>query len=113
MVSVCMATYNGEKYIHRQLVSILNQIDFDDEVIISDDSSTDNTLSIVKQFDDHRIQVFTNQGVSGPVGNFESALFRASGDYIILADQDDFWLPKKVDLVKSLLQDNDLLLSDC
>lgn len=48
MISVCIATYNGEKYIHRQLETILSQLTAEDEIIISDDNSTDNTLDIIK-----------------------------------------------------------------
>ena len=47
MISVCIATYNGEKFIHDQLTSILNQLNNDDEIIISDDSSNDNTINII------------------------------------------------------------------
>lgn len=56
-ISVCMATYNGEKYIKEQLESILSQIGENDEVIISDDSSTDNTVEIIKAFSDNRIKI--------------------------------------------------------
>lgn len=112
-ISVCMGTYNGEKYIRRQLVSILCQLDPDDEVIISDDGSTDGTLAVVAQLSDARIRVSTNQGIKGPLGNFEQAIRRATGDFILLADQDDVWLPNKVAVMRSLLGENDLVLSDC
>ena len=56
MISVCMATYNGAKFIREQLKSILLQLSLEDEVIISDDSSTANTIEIIKSFHDHRIQ---------------------------------------------------------
>ncbi|GAB3034721.1 glycosyltransferase family 2 protein [Spirosoma pulveris] len=113
MVSVCMATYNGEKYIARQLESILCQLDSSDEIIISDDNSTDSTLLIIKMISDARIKVFINEGVSGPMGNFEQAFLRASGDYILLADQDDYWLPQKVHILSNILKYNDLVLSNC
>ena len=54
MISICIATYNGEKFIKEQLDSILCQIKDDDEIIISDDSSTDDTVSIIKSYDDDR-----------------------------------------------------------
>ena len=57
MISVCIATYNGEKYIGEQIASILKQLNANDEVIISDDGSTDATLSIIKTFQDPRIRV--------------------------------------------------------
>ena len=50
MNSICIATYNGEKYILEQLTSILSQINIDDEVIISDDDSTDNTIELIKSY---------------------------------------------------------------
>ena len=59
-ISVCMATYNGEKYIKEQLESILSQIGEHDEVIISDDSSTDNTVEIINSFNDCRIKIYKN-----------------------------------------------------
>ena len=51
MISVCMATYNGEKYIREQIDSILSQLKENDEIIISDDSSTDQTISIIEKFE--------------------------------------------------------------
>lgn len=112
-ISVCMGTYNGEKYIYQQLLSILPQLNSDDEIIISDDGSTDGTLAIVTRLSDGRIQIGTNKGQKGPLGNFEQAINRATGDLIFLADQDDIWLPDKVNVLRSLLQNNDLVLSDC
>lgn len=57
-ISVCMATYNGEKYIKEQLGSILCQLGDNDEVVISDDKSTDNTKLIIESFNDRRVRVF-------------------------------------------------------
>lgn len=56
MISVCIATYNGEKYIKKQIESILPQLNDIDEIIISDDKSVDNTLKIIKEFSDKRIK---------------------------------------------------------
>ena len=61
MISVCMATYNGEKYIQQQIESILNQIGNEDELIISDDMSKDRTLDIVKSFNDSRIKIYIHE----------------------------------------------------
>lgn len=105
MISVCIAVYNGEKYLYKQIFSILNQLSDNDEVIISDDSSTDKTLSIIEELDDARIKLVPNKGNRGPVGNFENALSQASGDYIFLADQDDIWLEGRVsEAIKCLKQ---------
>lgn len=95
MISVCMASYNGEKYIEEQIRSILQQIGEDDELIVSDDGSSDNTLSIISGIKDSRIVVlYNNQGCY--TKNFENAISHAKGDYIFLSDQDDVWLPDKV-----------------
>lgn len=111
-ISVCMATYNGEKYIEEQLRSILSQLGENDEVIISDDSSTDNTVNIIKSFNDKRIKIFDHQKFRSPILNFENALKHATGDIIVLADQDDIWKPHKIETIKKYLQDYDLVVSD-
>ena len=100
MLTVCIATYNGEKYIRQQLNSVLIQLGENDEVIISDDSSSDATVEIVRSFNDSRIKLLVDNKFSSPVRNFENALKYATGDYIFLCDQDDIWLPDKV---KSML----------
>lgn len=91
-----MATYNGEKYIEEQITSILSQLDNDDELIISDDHSNDNTLNIIKEIKDKRIRFFINEKNMGVIRNFENAIYMANGDYIFLSDQDDVWLPNKI-----------------
>lgn len=98
-MSVCMATRNGEHYIREQLASILRQLDAADEVIISDDSSDDATLEIIRSFGDARIRLFASQAFN-PIFNFENALQRASGDIIVLSDQDDVWLERKVAIIR-------------
>jgi glycosyltransferase involved in cell wall biosynthesis len=96
MVSVCMATYNGERFIEIQLKSILCQLGNNDELIISDDSSTDNTVSIIESFNDKRIRLYKNQQFHSPIFNFEFALSKAVNNIIILSDQDDEWLSGRV-----------------
>ncbi len=96
MISVCLATYNGEKYIKEQLDSILTQIDLNDEVIVSDDSSTDKTIEIIENFEDSRIKLYKNNKFMNPIYNFENALIKCSGDIIFLSDQDDIWFQNKV-----------------
>ncbi|SOD95078.1 glycosyltransferase family 2 protein [Spirosoma fluviale] len=112
-ISVCIATYNGALFIERQLSSILIQLSVDDEVIISDDNSVDSTCQIINSLQDPRIRLLKNTHKSGPVGNFENALRTALGNIIFLADQDDEWLPGKVNETIALLEDYDLVLSDC
>jgi glycosyltransferase involved in cell wall biosynthesis len=67
MISVCMATYNGEKYIRSQLDSILHQLAPDDELVVSDDSSTDGTVGIIRDFTDQRIRLLENNTFYSPI----------------------------------------------
>ncbi|MDP3436522.1 MAG: glycosyltransferase family 2 protein [Bacteroidales bacterium] len=113
MISVCLPTYNGEKFIQQQLDSILNQSVAINELIISDDSSTDRTIEIIKSYTDNRITLIENQKFSSPVFNLENALKQAKGDYIFLADQDDIWYPNKVKIVLEHLENHNLVVSDC
>ena len=113
MVSVCIATYNGEKYIKDQLLSILCQIDNYDEIIVSDDSSTDETLNIIRSINDNRIRILDNNKYQSPIYNFENAIKHANGDYIFLSDQDDVWLPDRIKLMKTYLDNYCLVISDC
>ncbi len=106
-----MPTYNGEKYIREQIESILPQLSDIDELIISDDSSSDNTLGIVKSFNDCRIKIFQGHFHS-PIFNLENALKNAKGDYIYTADQDDVWKPNKVSVVQKYLENYDCVVSD-
>lgn len=110
MISVCLATYNGERFIKEQIASILEQLDKDDELIISDDGSTDYTLSIIQSFEDERIKIFHNKGKHGVISNFENALSKAKGDCIFLSDQDDVWMPKKIEICIKRLQQNILVV---
>ena len=111
-VSVCLATYNGEKYIAAQLKSILDQLPDTAEVIISDDGSKDRTIEIVRSFNDPRVFIKKNTGKSGPIGNFENALSFAKGDIIFLSDQDDVWMPNKLADHMKGHQVHDLVISD-
>jgi glycosyltransferase involved in cell wall biosynthesis len=122
-----MATYNGGKYLTRQLDSILSQIKSKDEVVIVDDCSTDDTVEIIKNYNCNNIKLFLNDRNQGHVKSFEKAIGLASNDIILLSDQDDVWLPerlnklidkcyvKKMALLTSnfgLIDENDLSLPD-
>lgn len=113
MVSVCMATKNGAAYLKEQLESILPQLSEEDEVVISDDCSIDGTLQLVKSFQDRRLRILENDTVRGVTRNFEKCLKAARGNYIFLADQDDIWLPHKVEVMTRALTCFDLVMSDC
>lgn len=106
MISVCMATYNGERFIKEQIDSILPQLSQDDELIISDDGSTDKTLEIIASYKDERIKLFHHNKTGNKyypslkvcysTSNFENALNQSKGEYIFLSDQDDIWEKNKV-----------------
>ena len=110
MVSICIASYNGCKYIRQQLVSILAQLSCNDEIVISDDNSSDGTRELVLSMDDSRIKLFLNSGRHGVVPNFENAIRHTSGDCIFLCDQDDVWEKNKVNRCLEVLQSADLVV---
>ena len=113
MISVCMATYNGEKYIKSQIESILSQIPENAELIISDDGSNDRTLEIISSINDDRISVYHSK-LKNLIKNFENAISQASGNIIFLTDQDDIWKPNKVERMLEILhQGYDVVTCDC
>ncbi len=112
MISVCIATYNGEAFVLEQLQSILKQLGSDDEVIISDDHSNDRTLELIRGLNDSRITVMLNSLENGYTRNFENALLHSKGDIIFLADQDDVWADNKVQVVLQALESSDFVVSD-
>ena len=112
MISVCIATYNGERYIRQQIESIVCQLNVDDEIIVSDDGSTDGTLDIVKGIGDKRIKIIEGPGRKSPILNFECALKASKGDFIFLSDQDDVWKPDKVEIYMKWLKIYHCVVSD-
>ena len=112
MISVCIASFNGEKYIRQQLESILLQLGSNDEIVISDDGSTDKTIAIVKSIADDRIKVVYNQSKHGFTPNFQNAICHAKGDVIFTADQDDVWFDNKIDVCCRTLSEYDLVVTD-
>ena len=115
MISVCMATYNGGKYIKEQIDSILCQLSDEDELVISDDHSTDNTREIINSYHDNRIKLMLNGLDKGVTHNFENALLHSKGDILFLADQDDVWLPHKIEELSNFLIQNkyDVVTGNC
>ena len=112
MISVCLTHFNGEKYIEEQILSILSQIDINDELIISDDSDSALLEKLILGINDNRV-VLIKGPQEGVVKNFENALNFAKGDLIFLADQDDVWFPNKVTICKNALKNYDLILTNC
>jgi GT2 family glycosyltransferase len=114
-VSVCMATYNGERYIVEQLKSILMQLSPTDEVIIVDDASRDRTAEMIRELGDDRIRVISHEQNLGVLRTFEDAIRRAEGDILFLSDQDDLWVATKVSTVLRTFRlhpDVDIVASD-
>ncbi|WP_070301311.1 glycosyltransferase family 2 protein [Janthinobacterium sp. HH104] len=109
-ISVCMAVYNGEKYILEQIESILGQLSADDELIVSDDGSTDLTLEKIRSCGDARIRMIANELDKGYSGNFEHAIRHATGEVIFLSDQDDVWLAGRVQKMLAALERCDMVV---
>lgn len=114
-VSVCMAAYNGSRFIAVQVASILLQLEARDELVIVDDHSQDDTPTIVKSFLDSRVRLIRNERNCGIARSFEKALALATGRVVFLSDQDDVWMEGKVKKVLSTFErypDVDLVTSD-
>ena len=105
-ISVCMTSCNGEKYIAKQLDSILPQLNKEDELIICDDCSSDETISIINGYNDPRIKLIKNAVRLGVLKNFERCIAGAKNDIIFLADQDDIWMPDKVKKMSRVFSEN-------
>lgn len=121
MVSVCIPVYNGSKYLKALLESVLPQLREGDEVVVSDDGSTDGTIGIVEEMSmsDVRIRLVSHRKTSSKYAfdyvtrNVENAISNSVGDIIFLADQDDVWMPNKLALMERELESSVLVLSDC
>lgn len=113
-VSVAMATYNGATYIERQLHSIIAQSRLPDEVVISDDCSTDNTVGLVQRFiGEYNLvnwRLIVNNENIGFVGNFRRALRNIDADIVFLCDQDDLWHEDKVRNMVGVLEQESTIL---
>jgi glycosyltransferase involved in cell wall biosynthesis len=112
-VSVCLASYNGEKFIREQIESILSDLGPSDELIICDDGSTDRTCSIIQSFNDTRITLIYNKKNLGYARNFEKLISLATGDLIFLSDQDNIWIKGKIRKVMSVFQEDSSIRLVC
>ena len=101
MLSIAMATYNGERFLREQLDSLLAQTITDFEVVVCDDCSKDSTVAILEEYakKDSRFRIYRNEHNLGFKKNFEQAIMRCKGDYIALCDQDDIWYPNHLELL--------------
>ncbi len=100
-VSVALCTHNGARYVGEQVASILGQDRMPDEIVLSDDASTDDTVAIVRRLladatEAPRLRVLENDRALGVVANFEQAVRACSGELIALCDQDDRWHPDRI-----------------
>lgn len=111
-VSVCMATYNGERFLREQVASILSELRNDDELVVVDDASTDGTVSILRTIDDPRVRIVESPTNRGYVRTFEEVLRQARGEFLLLADQDDVWVPGRVGPMVSALRHVDVVATN-
>ncbi len=108
-LSVAMCTYNGAQYLQEQLDSIAAQTRLPNEVVVCDDGSTDATLQILSKFQEKApfsVRIYRNETNLGPTKNFEQAIGLCSGDIIALSDQDDVWMPHKLERLERTLENH-------
>lgn len=94
-VSVVMTVYNGRNYLLSQVESILCQLETGDELIVVNDSSTDDSIALLKKLNSPLMKIYSNAQNQGVIRSFERGLGLAREDIIFLCDQDDIWLPGK------------------
>ena len=114
LVSIAMATYNGEKYLKEQLDSIYAQTYKNIEVIVCDDCSSDKTVEILDEYKEkYGLKYYINEKNLGFKKNFEKAISLCSGDFIALADQDDIWIENKIEVLVKEIKESSLIHSAC
>ncbi len=114
LVSIVVCTYNGEKFLEEQLQSIVGQTYLKKEVVIVDDGSTDTTVAIAKRYEalyDYIVVHDFKENV-GYIKNFERGIALSRGDYIALSDQDDWWVPTKIERLMDTISESDLVYCD-
>lgn len=97
-ISFVVATYNGAAYVEQQLLSILAALGPDDEVVVSDDGSVDDTLARISAIGDARVRILAGGERLGYQANFSRAIAAATGEFVFFSDQDDICLPARVPL---------------
>jgi glycosyltransferase involved in cell wall biosynthesis len=113
LISIALCTYNGAAFLQQQVDSILQQSYPYIELVISDDASTDETLSVLKKYEaDTRVKIFYNQHNAGLTSNIQFAVNQCSGSYIAFADQDDIWKPQKLEVLYKAIGEAWLVYSD-
>lgn len=114
-VSVCIPVHNGARWLPEQLDSILPQLGPEDEIIVNDDGSNDDSLSVLQQYQlrDDRIKILPSRRFENVIQNVAYLLQNAKGEYILLSDQDDVWLNNKLNRMLVALADSILVIHDC
>ena len=112
LVSIALCTYNGERFLKKQIDSLLNQTYSNLQIIICDDASQNNTKAIIDSYADQRLSKIFNQKNIGYIKNFEQAIGLCNGGFIALCDQDDIWKPHKIETMLNNIKDAWLLFSD-
>ncbi len=114
LVSIAMASYNGEKYIGEQLDSIISQTYTNIEIVITDDCSKDNTVNIIKKYQASYsfIFLFVNEQNKGVTKTFERAVTESKGAFIAFCDQDDIWTPNKIETLVNEIGDHDAVYAN-
>ncbi|HEY4111496.1 glycosyltransferase family 2 protein [Puia sp.] len=113
-VSVVLGTYNGETYLREQLDSIFAQTVFPQEIIAIDDGSSDGTVAILHEYAARtpRMKVVVNAQNLGFIRNFEKGCTLATGRWIALCDQDDYWMPEKIEKMVEAIGDHEMVYCD-
>lgn len=113
VISVALCTFQGERFIEKQIQSLLDQTRVPDEIVLCDDGSQDRTLEIVESLQKKTpipIAIYKNPERLGSTKNFEKAIRICKGDLIFLSDQDDWWYPEKIEQIESIFAANPSLL---
>lgn len=108
-----MAAYNGSEFIEEQIQSILTELGPHDELLIVDDESADDTVALVEAIGDPRITLHRNKQNLGYVRTFEKAITLSRGKYIFLSDQDDIWIPGRLEKMLRVLDKNSVVVTNC
>ncbi|VDR25999.1 putative glycosyl transferase [Raoultella terrigena] len=112
-LDVILASYNGERYIKDQILSVLTCFEhvhnMECRILISDDSSLDNTVSVLQEICNHdsRVQLLDSDKKGGVKFNFHHLMLNTDADYIFFSDQDDYWLPEKINLFLNKMMESE------
>ncbi len=113
LISIVLCTYNGERFLEEQVRSLLQQTYPNVEIIISDDASVDSTPLLLQQYENiPSVQLFFQEKNLGPIKNVEFAINQTRGEFIAFSDQDDIWLPEKIEKLYRAIGKSWLVYSD-